>query len=434
MQETVSLQPHEDSALGKVSGQFLNLEQVLLIEDKLHSMMEGLRQGHEIASFCDEYWRLSEACDIAQVPELFRDLRTQRVLRCAQVLEVVAVGLLNFFICVGGANEILMTHLKNLIFYVHQNFLSLMEYILLRIHPESSKNMWAFSLQETLSNKRLQKKLEKGQLGPLMRQQSEIIANISRGIATTLLSTQKTQAPIFLAVLHVLRTLDSIPIKKAKAIINGAAADTLQALPPPAPVAAALPNVTVPYLPPTPQNVHYTLVLDLDETLVHYFEGENQPGSFKVRPHCERFLKETAELYEVVIFTAAMQDVSPRQYADWVLDRIDPGKLISYRLYRQHTKLKGTVFLKDLSLLGRDLARTIIVDNVAENFQLHPENGIFARSWFDDMSDHELLDLLPLLKGKPQAEMARYRVKDLRVALRQYRDQMLRSAISKADR
>lgn len=310
LQETVSLHPHEDSALSKASSQFLNLEQVLLIEDKLHSMMEGLRQGHDISSFCDEYWRLSEACDVAQVPELFRDLRTQRVLRCAQVLEVVAVGLLNFFICVGGANEILMTHLKNLVFYVHQNFLSLMEYILLRIHPESSKNMWAFSLQETLSNKRLQKKLEKGQLGPLMRQQSEIIANISRGIATTLLTTQKTQAPVFLAVLHVLRTLDSMPVKKAKAIINGAAAETLQALPPPAPVVQSLPEVTVPYLPPAPPSVQYTLVLDLDETLVHYFEGENQGGSFKVRPYCERFLKETAELYEVVIFTAAMQDVS----------------------------------------------------------------------------------------------------------------------------
>jgi CTD small phosphatase-like protein 2 len=83
-----------------------------------------------------------------------------------------------------------------------------------------------------------------------------------------------------------------------------------------------------------------------------------------------------------------------------VLDRIDPGKLISFRLYRQHTKLKGTVFLKDLTMLGRDISRTIIVDNVAENFQLHPENGIFVRSWFDDMSDHELLDLLPLLTGK----------------------------------
>ena len=53
----------------------------------------------------------------------------------------------------------------------------------------------------------------------------------------------------------------------------------------------------------------YCLVLDLDETLVHYFEMGNE-GTFLVRPGCDQFLKEMAELYEVVIFTAAMQDVS----------------------------------------------------------------------------------------------------------------------------
>lgn len=114
-----------------------------------------------------------------------------------------------------------------------------------------------------------------------------------------------------------------------------------------------------------------------------------------------------------------------------MLERIDPNHLISHRLYRQHTKLKGTVFLKDLTLLGRDIARTIIVDNVAENFQLQPENGIFIRSWFDDMNDHELLDLLPLLTGKIYVEMPRCKVPDLRVALRLYRDQMLRLAMNR---
>ena len=50
------------------------------------------------------------------------------------------------------------------------------------------------------------------------------------------------------------------------------------------------------------------MVLDLDETLVHYFEVGNE-GHFLVRPGCDTFLREMSELYEVVIFTAAMQDV-----------------------------------------------------------------------------------------------------------------------------
>ncbi len=75
-------------------------------------------------------------------------------------------------------------------------------------------------------------------------------------------------------------------------------------------------------------NREYTLVLDLDETLVHYFEMGPE-GHFLVRPGCAEFLKEMADIYEVVIFTAAMQD-----YADWVLDQIDKDKHISFRLYR----------------------------------------------------------------------------------------------------
>jgi CTD small phosphatase-like protein 2 len=78
------------------------------------------------------------------------------------------------------------------------------------------------------------------------------------------------------------------------------------------------------------------------------------------------------------------------------------------------------VFIKDLSKLGRDVSRVIIVDNVAENFQLQPDNGIFIRSWFDDMTDTALEELGPLLK-----EIVRKQVGDVRVALRRFRDQMI---------
>ena len=53
----------------------------------------------------------------------------------------------------------------------------------------------------------------------------------------------------------------------------------------------------------------YCLVLDLDETLAHYFEQGNE-GTLLVRPGCDQFLKDMGGMYEVVIFTAAMQNVS----------------------------------------------------------------------------------------------------------------------------
>jgi CTD small phosphatase-like protein 2 len=77
--------------------------------------------------------------------------------------------------------------------------------------------------------------------------------------------------------------------------------------------------VDPPYLPPLSIDSHkkLTLVLDLDETLVHYFEI-GQQGKLLVRPGATRFLKEMTKYYEVVIFTAAVKD-----YADWAIDQID---------------------------------------------------------------------------------------------------------------
>ena len=51
---------------------------------------------------------------------------------------------------------------------------------------------------------------------------------------------------------------------------------------------------------------------------MHYFESNNQ-GKCLIRPGVANFLQLMNKFYEVVIFTAAMQD-----YADWVIDQIDP--------------------------------------------------------------------------------------------------------------
>ena len=56
------------------------------------------------------------------------------------------------------------------------------------------------------------------------------------------------------------------------------------------------------FLPDLKDNDKYTLVLDLDETLVHYDWSNKQ---FKIRPYTRAFLKEMSQFFELVIFTAA---------------------------------------------------------------------------------------------------------------------------------
>lgn len=61
----------------------------------------------------------------------------------------------------------------------------------------------------------------------------------------------------------------------------------------------------------------YCLVLDLDETLIH-FKNDNGRAKFLIRPYTYNFLRNLSEYYELIIFTAAQ-----KEYADWILDKID---------------------------------------------------------------------------------------------------------------
>lgn len=54
-------------------------------------------------------------------------------------------------------------------------------------------------------------------------------------------------------------------------------------------------------MPPIKQGFEYTLVVDLDETLIHF----NDDGYYLIRPGVPVFLQELSKYYEIVIFTAA---------------------------------------------------------------------------------------------------------------------------------
>ena len=147
-------------------------------------------------------------------------------------------------------------------------------------------------------------------------------------------------------------------------------------------------KVYPPFLPPMDKNKYkYSLVLDLDETLVHYIEEENK-AYVQVRPYADFFLNEMAKYFELIIFTAASED-----YADIVLNELDKNKVIKYKLYRKHTEQVNGIFVKDLKKIGRDLDKTLIVDNNKDNFSLQPENGLHICSFIGDQNDDELYNL-----------------------------------------
>ena len=179
------------------------------------------------------------------------------------------------------------------------------------------------------------------------------------------------------------------------------------------PLRACVPKNRPRLLPPkTPVHVNKnTLVLDLDETLVHsdleqtadrsgadfsfpvHFNNQKHVVNVKKRPFLAEFMEFAARHFEVVVFTA-----SQRVYAERLLDTLDPDAvLVKHRLYREACVLVDGNYMKDLSVIGRDLSRVVIVDNSPQAFGFQTENGVPIESWFDDPNDAQLLKLIPLL-------------------------------------
>lgn len=155
-------------------------------------------------------------------------------------------------------------------------------------------------------------------------------------------------------------------------------------------------------------NKKKTLILDLDETLVHssfkspeHYDfqipvryGSNQiPIYVQKRPGVDEFLTHLLFDFNLYIFTASVPE-----YSYPCVQELIPNFPISRILTRKHCRFIDGYLVKDLSMFKQDLSNIIIVDNSSRSFQLQPENGILVPSWTGSTDDNILLQtIFPLL-------------------------------------
>ena len=172
-----------------------------------------------------------------------------------------------------------------------------------------------------------------------------------------------------------------------------------------------------------------TLILDLDETLIHsslkpfnikdeitikinsskdknkYDNNTNYIIYLLKRPYLDIFLSIICDIFEVIVFTAGVPD-----YANSILDKIDTEKKIKYRLFRDHCiKINKDKYIKNLFCLGRDLKNVIIIDNNPISYTLNIDNGLPISTWESNPTDNELIKLIPLLQY-----LSKYIISDVR--------------------
>jgi len=165
-----------------------------------------------------------------------------------------------------------------------------------------------------------------------------------------------------------------------------------------------------------------TLILDLDETLIHSMAKGGRMGTGHMievrlntvgpggnpiapqhpilywvnkRPHCDDFLRRVCKWYNLVIFTASVQE-----YADPVIDYLEQErKFFSGRYYRQHCTFRHGAYIKDLSSVEPDLSKVMILDNSPLSYMFHQDNAIPIEGWINDPTDNDLQHLIPMLEG-----------------------------------
>ena len=158
-----------------------------------------------------------------------------------------------------------------------------------------------------------------------------------------------------------------------------------------------------------------TLILDLDETLVHSsfkpinynnvfhkpdillninFRSNNHNVYVLKRPYVHEFLREMNKIYNIIIFTASV-----KEYANPLLDTLDTEKVIKKRLFREECCIgpEGK-FVKDLKILNMNLKDLILVDNNPISYSYNKCNGVPIKTWHFDKTDQELIKLIPILQ------------------------------------
>ena len=407
----------------------INIEDLLVLEEKLSEISIALNKTKIINNECFEFWNYYYNCSLyGSLEKLFTN-----VLDSNNVQISINYILMSLLICYDCSFDVEVLNnvysvLKDLLNLNHKNLMLIYEHILSKISTESRDNIWVLKLLNIVNSSKNSDFNDYNIMNGYSMTLVEKI-NFNTGIIIqnirVLLKNFKTPRVEYLTSLF-----KKINEKSYEDINNFFRQYILRVENINGSILASVflkdnsefKSEPAPYL-HTINHKKYSLILDLDETLVHFkMNPENKSeGVLKVRPGVMEFLDAVDKYYELIIFTCATQD-----YANLLIDAIEENKIyFEHRLYRQHTVIIDNDFVKDLTRIGRPLDKIAIVDNMPQNFRLQKENGINIKAfWGEDIYDTALINLSPILINIAEEGG------DIRKGLAKYRDEIVEKVTS----
>ena len=410
----------------------INLEDLMILEEKLNEIITAFLSNKIMTNECFEWWNYYFNCSLFhKIEKAFKDEKSREIVQMSINHELLSIMIAYDVSFDRQLLDEIFVMLKPILYSNHHNLIIICEYILSKISSESINNIWVLKLRNLVYSVKTSTNPDLNPNG-----QFSVVDNMNLSEINKInFNTNSISSSIRIILKNYpqnLKTNNLIDLYKRinkvtyEEINDFFQSNIMRVENPNASVLASVvlrengsfSTVEPPYL-KTSNLKQYTLVLDLDETIVHFKinpDLENE-GVLKVRPGIHEFLETLGKVYEIIVFTAAT-----KEYADILIDEVEENKIyFDYRLYRQHTVIIDNDFVKDLTRLGRPLDKIIIVDNMPQNFRLQKENGINIRAfWGEDKNDTALIELMPILLNIAKEGG------DVRKGLAKYKDEIVK--------
>jgi Dullard-like phosphatase family protein len=418
--------------------ELINIEDILLLEEKFFDVHISINTKSNISNECFEFINFYNQSSLYNKLETyFKEYQARNIVHCSIILTIFNLILIYHL----SFNIFLFSNYSNLFSSIikmcHQSFLLICNYISNKVSSSEKDNIWVIKLRNMLNNNIkhldtknnkdfemfiIKKNLKNSDLSIPLIEINYYIYSIQKILTIILenLPNKDEMKSIFIYIFNNLFEISSNELnnffnKKIFRILNKNA--SIGIISDISLYNKSYSKMKVPFLPYPENNKKFTLVLDLDETLVSFkICPEKNTGILRLRPGLIEFLEEMKKKYELIVFTSATNE-----YADPLLTAIEKDKkYFDYKLYRQHTIIYNNEIVKDISKIGRPLDKIIIVDNLVQNFRLQKENGIMIKPfWGEDNYDNALIELKDIL-NKIANEFT-----DVRIGIKKYKDDIL---------